>query len=334
MTTDLQLIDTDDPAVQRQVNAAKKWFALANLAYSPNTIAAYRFDIRLWLSWCRQSAKPSMPASPENVCLYIDFLATRYKPASIKRFIQSLNTMNQTADAAPVLDDKFVKLHMRAMRRTKGVEQDQASPIRFEDIERIIDNTGWIDPISKTRRFRIMDIRDLALIMVAYDTMLRGSELARLRAEDMEAIEGGAAVIKVRQSKSDQEGEGEYKYLRPRTVQFINKWLSLIEVRKGYIFWSLSTAGAPVNAPMSLQAISLLYNKMMARAHNASAGTPFSSHSTRIGACQDMHAKNIELGRIMHAGSWKDPRMPVHYNRKAAAALGGMAELARKQIRK
>lgn len=331
MTNDLQLIDTTDPAILSHVKAAKKWFAIANQAYSPNTLAAYQFDIRLWLTWCKQANKPSLPATPENVCLYIEYLSTRYKPASIKRFVQSLNTMNLAADAAPVLDDKFVKLQMRAMRRAKGVEQDQASPIRYEDIERIIGSSGWIDPITRTRRFRIMDVRDLALIMVAYDTMLRGSELARLRAEDIEPIEDGAAVIKVRRSKGDQEGEGAYKFLRPRTFQFVKKWLSLIEVRKGYIFWSLSTAGSPVNAPMSLQAIGQIYNKMMARTREAGAGDIYSSHSTRIGACQDMHALNIELGRIMHAGSWKDPRMPVHYNRKASAASGGMAELARKQ---
>lgn len=331
MTTELQLVDINDPQVQKHVQAAKKWFAAAEQAYSPNTIAAFRFDIRLWLTWCRQENKLSVPATAENVCLYIDYLATRYKPASIKRYVQSLNTMNLAADAAPILDDKFVKLHMRAMRRSKGVEQDQARPIHYEDIERIISNTGWIDPISRQRRFRTMDIRDLALIMVAYDTMLRGSELARLRAEDIEPIDDGAAVIKVRRSKSDQEGEGDYKYLRPRTLQFVTKWLSLIKVRKGFIFWSLSSTGSPVNAPLTLQAVSLIYKKMMAQAGGQDAGKAYSSHSTRIGACQDLHAQNVDLGRIMRAGSWKDPRMPVHYNRKAAAASGGMAELARKQ---
>lgn len=326
------LIPQDDPSLELHIKAIKKWYRLAQLAFSPNTLSAYRFDLRLWISWCRHADRHPLPAKPEDVCDYIEYLAAHYKPASIKRFIQSLSTLNQAADAPAVLEDKFVQLAMRGVRRSKGVEQDQAEPIHYSDIEALQQKLGWIDPITRTRRYRLADIRNITLMMVGYDTLLRGSELTRLRAEDIDYRLDGSAVIKVRRSKNDGEGEGAYKYLRPLTARLLKKWLEAIGVSQGYIFWSLSTKGEPIKAPITLQGLRNIYTAMMEHIRPAGdAPAAYSSHSTRIGACQDLFLKNFSLGRIMYAGTWKDPRMPVHYNRKAEPATSAMAELAKQQ---
>jgi hypothetical protein len=58
-----------------------------------------------------------------------------------------------------------------------------------------------------------------------------------------------------------------------------------------------------------------------------------SGHACRIGACQDMLAAGIDIGRVMLAGDWERPEMPAYYGRKLAPDQSGVAELARLQHR-
>jgi hypothetical protein len=58
-----------------------------------------------------------------------------------------------------------------------------------------------------------------------------------------------------------------------------------------------------------------------------------SGHACRIGACQDMLAAGIDIGRVMLAGDWERPEMPAYYGRKLAPDQSGVAELAKLQNR-
>jgi hypothetical protein len=46
-----------------------------------------------------------------------------------------------------------------------------------------------------------------------------------------------------------------------------------------------------------------------------------------------MVAAGIDLPAVMHAGSWKSPRMPARYAERLLANRSGMALLAKKQGR-
>ena len=72
----------------------------------------------------------------------------------------------------------------------------------------------------------MIDDRYRALRAVAYDTMLRGSELAALQMSDL-AVDGtGAATVLVRTGKTDAEGEGNLLYLTPDSVTMVAEWLA------------------------------------------------------------------------------------------------------------
>jgi hypothetical protein len=58
-----------------------------------------------------------------------------------------------------------------------------------------------------------------------------------------------------------------------------------------------------------------------------------SGHACRIGACQDMLAAGIDIGRVMLAGDTERPEMPAYYGRKLAPDQGGMANLSKLQQR-
>ena len=54
---------------------------------------------------------------------------------------------------------------------------------------------------------------DVALLAVLRDGLLRRSEAAELRWADVEFQKGGAALLQVRRSKTDPEGEGAVLYI-------------------------------------------------------------------------------------------------------------------------
>ena len=55
---------------------------------------------------------------------------------------------------------------------------------------------------------------------------------------------------------------------------------------------------------------------------------PFSGHSARVGAAEDMAAANIGGPAIQLAGGWKSPTMPARYARKSDVKNAGAAQLA------
>ncbi|MET0123664.1 MAG: hypothetical protein ABW124_21750, partial [Candidatus Thiodiazotropha sp. 6PLUC9] len=60
----------------------------------------------------------------------------------------------------------------------------------------------------------------------------------------------------------------------------------------------------------------------------------FSGHACRIGACQDLLAAGIDIGRVMLAGDWERPEMPAYYGRKLTPDQSGIAELSVLQQRR
>jgi integrase len=71
----------------------------------------------------------------------------------------------------------------------------------------------------------LRDIRDRALVAVAYDTMCRREELVSLRVEDIAEAGDGAGSILIRRSKTDTTGEGATAYLSPLAMRLLNQWL-------------------------------------------------------------------------------------------------------------
>ena len=87
---------------------------------------------------------------------------------------------------------------LRRMARSQGERQRQAGPINDNLVVRMLAATGR----------RLVDLRDKALLALAYTTMCRRGELVALLAEDITAAGDGFATITVRRSKTDQTGEG------------------------------------------------------------------------------------------------------------------------------
>ena len=78
---------------------------------------------------------------------------------------------------------------------------------------------------------RLRGVRNSAILRVMSDGLLRISEVTELRIDDLEDN-----TLRLRFSKTDQEGEGEHLYLCGDTRQIVQKWLERSGLTEGYLF--------------------------------------------------------------------------------------------------
>lgn len=293
--------------------------AAARGAFADNTVRALAADSRVFSSWCAERGLSALPAAPETVATFVDAMAESRAPATVRRYCASVAAMHRAAGLPTPTADEVVRLALRRMARAKGTRQRQAEPLGRGAVDAMI---RW----SGTQA--VIGLRDAALVAVAYDTLLRRSELCSLCLEDLAWMGDGGATVLVRRSKTDAEGAGAAKWLAPDTVVALRRWLEAIgSPTAGPLFRPVSRWGKAGPAALGSQEVRRLFSKLAAAAGLRLARAP-SGHSTRVGAAQDMIAAGLELGEVMQAGSWKSVAMVARYSERQRAGRGAARKLA------
>lgn len=305
-------------------------------AFADNTVRALGADIRVFAAWCRANGQAILPASPATVAAFVDAQAAVKAPATVERYRSSIAALHRAAGLPNPCADEAVRLAIRRMNRAKGKRQKQAEPLNRPSIDRML---ATKTPGRRHRRVTeahapvpLIALRNAALLAVAYDTLLRRSELVALLVEDLQGAEDGSGTIVVRRSKGDQEGEGAVKYLAPDTMAHVGAWLTGAGLSQGPLFRPVSKGGRPGPSALEDQEVHRLFRVLAAAAGVTLARAP-SGHSTRVGAAQDMIAAGLELGEVMQAGSWKTVTMPARYAERLLARRGAARKLATLQNR-
>lgn len=332
----------------------RAWAARAEGAYADNTWRAWRADIRVWCAWCRAGSRVAFPAAPADVAAFVaDAGAKGRAVATIRRYMASLSRLHRSARASdPTRDpDELVTLAVRSLARARGTRQRQAEPLHAEDRDAMVSALGWPDPAGQGRVMNIRDIRDAALICTLYDGLFRRGELTGLRIEDLDALKDGDGLILLRRSKTDQEGEGDLRYLRPETMRWIKRWLAQLRraerarlvkgganqahgtkiVLTGPLFRRVRRHGDIGGEALNGNSVMLILDRAAKR---AGLERHFSGHSGRVGAAQDLDAAGFTTLQIQGAGGWKTPAMVARYTARGAALSGAMATLARRKTLK
>ena len=168
-------------------------------------------------------------------------------------------------------------------------------------------------------------LRDAALIAVMSDAMLRVSEAAELRLEDIAKRNDGSGRIRIPQSKTDAEGEGRVLYLGPPTVRWLDAWRAAAGIGEGLAFRRIRRGGRVQAEGLSVNAIRLI---VKARAEAVGiAGGRVSGQSLRIGMAQALAAAGASVVEMQLAGRWRSPQMPAHYARGERAGRNAVARL-------
>jgi integrase len=293
-------------------------------AFATNTLRAWKADWAVFAESCRTNRLEALPASAKTVRDFVfECLANNKKPATIRRYVSTIGRAHRASGVLDPTSSEEVKLALKEMGRKAPARQTQARGLTWAEIELFIS----VEPRS------LRDIRDRALVAVAYDTMCRREELVSLKIEDIAEAGDGSGSILIRRSKTDTTGEGATAYLSPLTMRLVSQWIREAGIKEGPLF--LRVLGpSNLGSVLTAQNVTTILRKVGKWIGlDKEEWERISGHSCRVGAAQDLLALNIDLSSVMQAGRWKDTRMPMRYGERVLASRGGMARAAKSQGR-
>lgn len=311
------------PAPDQIAARLAEYDRLAEGAFADNTRKAVKSDTALFAQWCADNGHASgPPADPETVAAFVDAMAVELipgtdrarAPATIARYVSSIDHLQRAAGVLPVGKSVQVSLALRRMRRAKGTAQKQAAPMRWASVAAALNKLGGT----------LLELRDAALIALAYDTLARASELVGFQVKDIAPAADGWGVAYIARSKTDQDGAGMYRPLTPDTLRRVRDWIEAARL----------DPESPLFVPLGNRAIKdALTPDEVSRIYKRRVGVGFSAHSTRVGNAVEQNENGVPLPQIMQSGGWKSPGMIGRYTKETDAMRGGSAALARLQGR-
>ena len=307
------------PVLKGPLAELLEWQALAEGAYSPNTLRAQKADGAIFQAFCEERGKSYLPADPMTIREFIDHsVKAGKKPATIKRYVATIARVHVAAKLLNPCSSEAVRLGLKKMGREMSARQDQAYPLGWKEIKEFVDSAGE----------GLRADRERALLCVAYETLARRGELVALEVKDLDFHPDGTGLAMIRRGKTDAEGQGRVAYLSRETCRWVKIWLESAEIGEGAVFRRL-IGQARVVGPLNPGSISPIFKRVAQW-----IGMPervvkqVSGHSTRVGATQDLTALDIDLASVTQAGGWKSTRMPLLYAEKITAGRSGMAKAA------
>jgi integrase len=307
------------PLLNGPLAALLEWQAMAEGAYSPNTLRAQKADGAIFQLFCESRDEPYLPADPKTIRAYIDdCVKTGKKPATIKRYVATIARVHIAAGLLNPCSSEAVRLGLKKMGRETSARQDQAHPLGWKDIKEFIDSAG----------VGLRADRERAMLCVAYETLARRGELVALEVKDIDFHPDGTGIALIRRGKTDAEGQGRSAYLSRETVRWLKRWIENAKISEGVVFRRL-VGSNKVGGALNPGSIAPIFKRVAQWIGMPERSVKLvSGHSTRVGATQDLAALDIDLGAITQAGGWKSTRMPLRYAEKIHAVRSAMARAA------
>src|ERR1700677_4487477 len=145
-----------------------EWQALAEGAYSPNTLRAQKADGAIFQTFCESRGEPYLPADPMTIRAFIEHsVKAGKKPATIKRYVATIARVHIAAKLLNPCSSEAVRLGLKKMGREASARQDQAHPLGWKEIKEFIGSAGE----------SLRADRERAMLCVAYETLARRGEI-------------------------------------------------------------------------------------------------------------------------------------------------------------
>ena len=319
-----------------------------------NTQRAYISDYNEFAIFCKQAGLSGFKNNFEHneICIkqYVEALCRsplayrtiKRRLSALSKFLGVAKLPNPIIRSAYLRD--FIRLSLIENRKFR-LSHKQAVPLTIDMLEQI---NNAIIPDS------LLELRDLAIINLMFDALLRADELVRVCIEDISARNNTLLVVS---SKSDQSGQGQYRYISSSTISMVQEYINeanldpktkatrlssdLRGLHKGVLFRRLTnhkTALLPFdeNIPshkanvLNYSSVYRIWQRIAQRAGISENITP---HSGRVGGAVSLAEDGASLPELQLAGGWQSPEMPGHYTKQANVKRGGMAKLSAKRKR-
>ncbi|MBY6313515.1 MULTISPECIES: site-specific integrase [Nocardiaceae] len=189
---------------------------------SAGTRRAYGSGWRRFTEWCALNGHVALPAHPVTVAAYlVDAADTvtavgekEYAASTLSAWLAALNYYHRTAGYPPPSAHELVAATLAGIRRDYAAAGDrpraQRAPLLVSDIRHLVDTArfqcgGWADDV--------LERRDTALLLLGFAGAFRRSELADLECRDVTLHREDGLHIRLRKTKTDQEGRGVVRAL-------------------------------------------------------------------------------------------------------------------------
>ncbi len=313
-----------------------------NDAFRPKTRAALLGDLKTWFRFCQIHGHTPLPAEHDALEAFVWAMAhpetgLGKKKTTVMRYLATIGRLHRVV----TLPNPTTTERMRAVigrldhvyRRINEAAAQASAPAPYvtEPAPGLTDD--WLDALTPLYGDSLRDKRDLAVLWVAKSTLCRISELAALTVEQLTRNADGTAQVRLLYTKSNQTGELEYRFVSAEARGYLEAWLEAANITDGALFRGLRGGNGQNKVkdtaltPRTLQNIFARANDKL-EALSPIGFAPFSGHSARVGAAEDMAAANIGGPAIQLAGGWKSPTMPARYARKSDVKNAGAAQLA------
>ncbi|MEW1883148.1 hypothetical protein AB0O58_26035 [Rhodococcus sp. NPDC080181] len=189
---------------------------------STGTRRAYASAWRRFETWCAATGYTSLPAHPATVAAYLVAAAdtltvdgTRaYAAATFGKWVAAIADRHRATRHDNPGGHEMVRATLASIRRDYASAGERPrnprAPLLTSDITTIVDHarlsvTGWASEVLKRR--------DTALLLMGYTGAFRRSELVALECGGVRRDRLDGAHVRIRASKTDQDGVGAFKAL-------------------------------------------------------------------------------------------------------------------------
>ena len=287
---------------------------LIEKSFAQNTIRNRRHALLKFREWLQ-----GKQITDGLLATYITYLFDLGKaPGTISIVVSAVKWLLKHRNGGTTVELPITSATLSGIRREgRDRGRGQRNGLTWKEVERIC----AVQEADGTLR----GIRNSAILRVMSDGLLRISEVTELRISDLEDN-----TLRLRFSKTDQEGSGEHLYLCEDTRQIVGKWLQRSGLSRGYLFRRMTARGDNLYRDKQSGGPPCLTDDGVRRVIKSCAARvglteKVSGHSLRIGTTVSLAQRGASLVDIQVAGRWKDPGMPAHYARAQFAEKGAIA---------
>ncbi|WP_249305516.1 MULTISPECIES: integrase [unclassified Rhodococcus (in: high G+C Gram-positive bacteria)] len=204
------------PAVAKRIASA------VQSSRSEGTRKTYAAAWKRFTSWCETNGHVTLPAHPVTVAAYlVDAADTRteageraYAVATFGTWIAAINHQHRTTGHLSPSAHELVTATLSGIRREYAAAGDRPrtprDPLLVDDIKLLVATArerchGWAD--------EVLERRDSAILLLGFAGAYRRSELSEMVCGDVTVHRHDGLHIRLRKSKTDQEGRGAVKAL-------------------------------------------------------------------------------------------------------------------------
>ncbi|WP_032374103.1 site-specific integrase [Rhodococcoides fascians] len=225
VTPAVAILGTSRPvAVEPEIPpaVAKRIASAVHSSWSEGTRKTYAAAWRRFTTWCETNGHVTLPAHPITVAAYlVDAADTRtetgeraYAVATFGTWIAAISHQHRTTGHLSPSAHELVTATLSGIRREYAAAGDRPrtprDPLLVDDIKLLVGTArarcrGWAD--------EVLPRRDSAILLLGFAGAYRRSELSEMVCGDVTVHRHDGLHIRLRKSKTDQEGRGAVKAL-------------------------------------------------------------------------------------------------------------------------